>query len=295
MLVSNLSCRGTATLRLLASLAALAVPTTITRAADPILIGVSGPLTGDAAGSGQEAMDGAKLAVDQLNAKGGILGRPVQIIEGDDRCDPKEAAIVAQKFVAQKVAATASHYCSGAALASIPIFREAGLLYIDGGAVSSKIPGSGYDRLFMTLYSGAMPGVYAANMAVKKLHMTRLAVVDDRTPANGEFAAAFQKRAKELGATVVLAGHVTQGDKDFSAFVGLTLPEAKQPLASIQRAVVTSQVDSHGQLRPCCRSCSGRCQLKDWRGHRIATLFGEVTVRLPTARLMLTILAGVAT
>src|SRR5277367_2070261 len=65
------------------------------------------------------------------------------------------------------------------------------------------------------------------------------------------------------------------------ANLGLTLPEAKQLLASVQRAVVTSQVDSHGQLRPCCRSCSGRCHLKDWRGHCIATLFGEVTVRLP--------------
>jgi branched-chain amino acid transport system substrate-binding protein len=197
----------------------LALSAGAARAADPILIGVSGPLTGDAAGSGQEAMNGAKLAVDQLNAKGGILGRPVQIVDGDDRCDPKEAAIVAQKFVAQKVAATASHYCSGAALASIPIFREAGLLYIDWGAVSSKIPGSGYERLFMTLYNGAMPGIYAADIAVKRLNMTKLAVVDDRTPANGEFAAAFQKRAKELGASIVLAGHITQGDKDFSAFV----------------------------------------------------------------------------
>src|SRR5277367_4839001 len=65
------------------------------------------------------------------------------------------------------------------------------------------------------------------------------------------------------------------------ANLGLTLPEAKQLLASVQRAVVTSQVDSHGQLRPYCRSCSGRCRLKDWRGHCIATLFGEVTVRLP--------------
>src|SRR5271170_1830404 len=65
------------------------------------------------------------------------------------------------------------------------------------------------------------------------------------------------------------------------ANLGLTLPEAKQLLASVQRAVVTGQVDSHGQLRPCCRSCSGRCHLKDWRGHCIATLFGEVTVRLP--------------
>ena len=65
------------------------------------------------------------------------------------------------------------------------------------------------------------------------------------------------------------------------AKLGLTLAEAKQLLASVQRAVVSRQVDSHGQLRPCCRSCSGRCHLKDWRGHCIATLFGAVTVRLP--------------
>jgi len=59
----------------------------------------------------------------------------------------------------------------------------------------------------------------------------------------------------------------------------LTLLEAKQLLASVQRAIVSGQVDSHGQLRPCCRSCGGKCHLKDWRGHCIATLFGEVTVQ----------------
>jgi hypothetical protein len=65
------------------------------------------------------------------------------------------------------------------------------------------------------------------------------------------------------------------------ANLGLTLPEAKQVLASVQRAVVSGQVGSHGPQRPCCRSCAGKCHLKDWRGHRIATLFGKVTVRLP--------------
>jgi len=65
------------------------------------------------------------------------------------------------------------------------------------------------------------------------------------------------------------------------ANLGLTLLEAKQLLASVQRAIVSGQVDSHGQLRPCCRSCGGKCHLKDWRGHCIATLFGEVTVQLP--------------
>ena len=68
------------------------------------------------------------------------------------------------------------------------------------------------------------------------------------------------------------------------ANLGLTLPEAKQLLASIQRAVVSGQADSHGLQRPCCPAGSGKCHLKDWRGHRIGTLYGEVTVGLPRFR-----------
>ena len=68
------------------------------------------------------------------------------------------------------------------------------------------------------------------------------------------------------------------------ADLGLTLPEAKQLLASVQRAVVAAQADSHGLQRPCCSSCSGKCHLKDWRSHRIATPFGAVTVPLPRFR-----------
>ena len=56
------------------------------------------------------------------------------------------------------------------------------------------------------------------------------------------------------------------------------LPEAKQLLASVQRAVVSGQADSHGLQRPCCPACSGKRHLKDWRGHRIGTLFGELLV-----------------
>src|SRR5277367_2529058 len=65
------------------------------------------------------------------------------------------------------------------------------------------------------------------------------------------------------------------------ADLSLSLPEAKQLLTSLQRAVVASQTDQHGRLRPDCRLCRCRCHVKDWRPHRIATLFGEVTVRLP--------------
>jgi hypothetical protein len=68
------------------------------------------------------------------------------------------------------------------------------------------------------------------------------------------------------------------------ADLGLTLPEAKQLLASIQRAVVSAQAVSHGVQRPCYSACSRKCHLKDWRGHHIATLFGGVTVPLPRFR-----------
>src|SRR5271156_6049332 len=65
------------------------------------------------------------------------------------------------------------------------------------------------------------------------------------------------------------------------ANLGLTLAEGKQLLARVQQEVVAAQVGSPAVLRPACRTCNGRCHVKDWRLHRIATLFGEVRVRLP--------------
>jgi hypothetical protein len=63
--------------------------------------------------------------------------------------------------------------------------------------------------------------------------------------------------------------------------LGLTLAEAKLPLAQVQQQVVAAQAHHHAMLRSDCRSCGERCHVKDWRTHRIASLFGEVKVRLP--------------
>ena len=68
------------------------------------------------------------------------------------------------------------------------------------------------------------------------------------------------------------------------ANLGLSLAEAKQVLAAIQREVVAAQAGDHAVRRPTCRSCGGACHVKDYRQHRIATLFGQVTVRLPRFR-----------
>ena len=65
------------------------------------------------------------------------------------------------------------------------------------------------------------------------------------------------------------------------ANLGLTLAEAKLLLVQVQQQVVAAQAHHHAMFRPDCRSCGGRCHVKGWRPHRIATLFGEVRVKLP--------------
>ena len=65
------------------------------------------------------------------------------------------------------------------------------------------------------------------------------------------------------------------------ANLGITLSEAKQLLVRVQQQVVAEQANTHATFRPDCRSCGGTCHVKDWHPHRVATLFGEVRVRLP--------------
>jgi len=74
------------------------------------------------------------------------------------------------------------------------------------------------------------------------------------------------------------------GDLSDIASLGLSLAEAKQVLAAIQREILGAQARDHAARRPSCRSCGGACHVKDYRQRRLATLFGEVTVRLPRFR-----------
>ena len=75
------------------------------------------------------------------------------------------------------------------------------------------------------------------------------------------------------------------------ATLGLTLAESKQLLVQVQQEVVAAQARRHTLFRPDCQSCSGRCHMKGWQPHRIATLFGEVRVKLPGWRVRAAVVA----
>ena len=74
------------------------------------------------------------------------------------------------------------------------------------------------------------------------------------------------------------------GDLDDIAALGLTLAQGKQLVALVQQEIVTAQSRDHAARRPPCRSCGTACQVKDYRPHQIAILFGQVTLRLPRFR-----------
>ncbi len=115
----------TKTSRFLAAAAALAV-STLASAADPVRIGLSGPFTGGSSPMGVSMRDGIRLAVSEINARGGLLGRQIQLVERDDEAKNERGAQVAQELInKEKVVATIGIVNTGVALASQRFYQEA--------------------------------------------------------------------------------------------------------------------------------------------------------------------------
>ena len=89
-----------------------------------VKIGSAGPMTGQYAAFGEQLKRGAEMAVEEINATGGVNGNKVELIIGDDACDPKQATAVANKMVSDKVVFVAGHFCSGSSIPASDIYKE---------------------------------------------------------------------------------------------------------------------------------------------------------------------------
>jgi len=98
--------------------------------AQDIPIAVVGPVTGSNAALGEQMTHGAKMAVADINAKGGVLGKKLDLIIADDACDPKQAVAAANDVVGKKVVFVAGHYCSSSSIPASAVYNEAGVLQI---------------------------------------------------------------------------------------------------------------------------------------------------------------------
>ena len=190
-------------------------------AADAIKLGVAGAHSGDLASYGLPTVKAAELVVKEINAKGGVLGRQVELLMEDDVCKPEVATNTATKLVSQNVNAVIGHICSGATKAALGIYKDAKLVVISPSATNPELTQSGqYPNFYRTIASDDLQARLEVEFAIGKLKVKKIAVLHDKGDYGkglAEYAKKFIEESKK--ATVVLFEGVTPGAVDYSAVV----------------------------------------------------------------------------
>ncbi len=202
----------------------LALAAAVALAAAPALahsikIGFNVPLTGFAAADGNSAKVGAELAVEQVNAAGGINGHPLELVTYDDQASPKEAAPLAVKMITQDgVVAGISGSYSGATRAAATIFQENATPYISAYAVHPDITRAG-DYVFRTSFIGEVEGRAGAKLIGDIMGKKRVVMITLNNDFGKSLAAGFRDKADDFGIEIVAEYEYSIKDREFGPIV----------------------------------------------------------------------------
>jgi len=199
-------------------------------AQEVVKIGEVGPITGPAAYTGKDIQNGARMAIDELNAKGTPIGGKkvkFELVAEDDGGDPRQGTAAAQKLVDEKINGVIGHLNSGTTIPASKIYFEAGIPQISPSATNPKYTQQGFNTAFRVVANdgqlGGTLGRYAANVLKAKT----VAVIDDRTAYGQGVAEEFSKGAKGAGVNIVTTQFTNDKATDFNAI--LTAIKAKNP------------------------------------------------------------------
>lgn len=195
-----------------------------------VKIGHVGPITGPNAHLGKDNENGARMAIEELNAKGlTIDGKKIkfELQAEDDASDPKQANAAATKLVDAKVAAVIGHLNSGTTIPASKIYSDAGIPQISPSATNPKYTQQGFKTAFRVVANDAQLGSVLGKYAAVTLKGKNIAVVDDRTAYGQGVADEFAKGAKASGAKIVATQYTTDKSTDFNAI--LTSIKSKKP------------------------------------------------------------------
>lgn len=184
-----------------------------------IVFGVVAPMTGDLADFGTQVTRGIGMAMDEINAKGGLNGKLLKYKVCDDQCNPQLAAACAQKMVADpEIFAVIGHICSSCTLAGGPIYDAAGLTAMTVNSSNPKITEQGWKHVFRSTPTDAQQGAAMVDFAVKELGAKRFAMIYSNDDYGMGLADVAKKQIEKLGVTLVAEEtFITGQDKDFSA------------------------------------------------------------------------------
>ncbi|QNA87753.1 branched-chain amino acid ABC transporter substrate-binding protein [Massilia sp. Dwa41.01b] len=197
-----------------------------------VKIGTASPLSGTGAHQGKDIENGARMAIDELNAAGIVLGgKKVQWIlqPEDDAADPKTGTAVAQKLVDARVAAVVGHLNSGTTVPASKIYANAGIPQISPAATTPLYTNQGFRTAFRVVANDNLVGRTLATYAIGTLKAKKIAVIDDRTAFGQGLADEFVKGVRRAGpaATVVSRQFTNDKASDFNAI--LTQIRARDP------------------------------------------------------------------
>jgi branched-chain amino acid transport system substrate-binding protein len=191
--------------------------------ADEIPIAVAGPMTGQLAAFGEQLRRGSEMAVKDINAAGGVLGKQLKLVVGDDQCDPKQAVQVANDLVQKGVVFVAGHFCSGSSIPASAVYAEEGILEITPASTNPAFTedshAKGITTLFRTCGRDDKQGSFAGPWIAKTYPGKNIAVLDDRSAYGQGLANETAKNMEANGLKPVIRENYTSGDKDFSALI----------------------------------------------------------------------------
>ena len=184
-----------------------------------IKMGVAGPITGPNAAFGAQLKNGVEQAIEDINAKGGILGQKITLSTGDDVSDPKQGVSVGNKFVGDGVKFVVGHFNSGVTNPASDVYQENGILMVTPSATNPKITEKGMWNVFRTCGRDDQQGEVAGKYISDKFKGKKVAVVHDKTTYGQGLADETRKAMAKGGMKEVLYEGINLGEKDFSALV----------------------------------------------------------------------------
>ncbi len=193
---------------------------------DIIKIGIAGPMTGDQAKMGMDFRNGVTLAAEEWNNKGGVLGKKIELLIGDDQRDPKQAVSVANKFATQGITGVIGHFNSSCSIPASDVYNRAGIPMISPGSTNPQLTEKGYHGIFRVCGRDDQQGKAAADFVISQLKLKKITVIHDKTTYGQGLADEFKKFLGDK-AEVVYYGGIVQGDKDFKTV--LTSIKQKKP------------------------------------------------------------------
>ena len=186
------------------------------QAQETVKIGVIQPLTGSVAYNGTTDINGSKLALDEINAKGGVLGKKLELVIEDGQCKPANSVNAAEKLIQRdKVAALSGAFCSSATLAVMPVAENYKIPLVTGVSSSASLTEKGNRWFFRATETDALLAKSFAKILFDQLKLRKVAYIGVNDDWGRGGVAEVEKQMTALGATTVMKEVFEHGTSDF--------------------------------------------------------------------------------